>query len=258
MGRSLGYFDSDELDRPELNKCPDCECYFASEECPLCGKICPENFRAGNRAPVKKPKKKKNSTGRVQFIPWYHSWLFIIIMLFIQPVIGIILFFTSPYSAKAKITTAALVIGGGLLVTCAHFLVPLGIHFLLVDQLEPSFVNDEISREEYVGLCQSMSVADYHRDARNEGSYVTLDLVVESKVDTEGYVFYLCRGKAEDQQDLRILIMDCSVDKKTNYLEGDMIRVFGECSGVTDSMPGQSANGTAYPLLYMAYSDLIG
>ena len=59
MGRSLGYFDSDELDRPELNKCPDCECYFASEECPLCGKICPENFRAGNRAPVKKPKKKK-------------------------------------------------------------------------------------------------------------------------------------------------------------------------------------------------------
>ena len=115
MGRSLGYFDSDELDRPELNKCPDCECYFASEECPLCGKICPENFRAGNRAPVKKPKKKKNSSGRVQFIPWYHSWLFIIIMLFIQPVIGIILFFTSPYSAKAKITTAALVIGGGLL-----------------------------------------------------------------------------------------------------------------------------------------------
>ena len=68
MGRSLGYFDSEELDRPELNKCPDCECYFASEECPLCGKVCPEAFRAGNRAPVKK-KKHKNSSGRVQFIP---------------------------------------------------------------------------------------------------------------------------------------------------------------------------------------------
>ena len=34
MGRSLGYHDSDELDRPELNKCPDCECYFASEDLP--------------------------------------------------------------------------------------------------------------------------------------------------------------------------------------------------------------------------------
>ena len=31
MGRNLGYFDSDELDRPELNKCPECECYFATE-----------------------------------------------------------------------------------------------------------------------------------------------------------------------------------------------------------------------------------
>ena len=253
MGRSLGYFDSDELDRPELNKCPDCECYFASEECPLCGKICPENFRAGNRAPVKKPKKKKNSTGRVQFIPWYHTWWCILVVFLISRLAGVILFLTSPYSKKAKITVVALAVGFYLLAAA----LPFGVGFL-VEQFTPSLVNDDISRAEYVGLCQSMSVADYHRDARNEGSYVTLDLVVESKVDTEVYVFYLCRGKAEDQQDLWILIMDCSVDKKTNYLEGDMIRVFGECSGVTDSMPGQSANGTAYPLLYMAYSDLIG
>lgn len=258
MGRSLGYFDSDELDRPELNKCPDCECYFATEACPLCGKICPENFRAGNRAKVKKPKKRKNSSGRVQFIPWYHTWLFIIIMMFIQPVIGIILFFTSPYSAKAKITTAALVVVGGILVTGVHFLVPLGIHFFLADQFEPSFVNDEVSREEYVALCQSMSVEDYHRNARNQGNYVTMDLVVESKTDTGVYIFYLCKGKTEDQQNLRVLIMDCGVDQKTNYLVGDMIRVFGECSGVTDSMPDQTQDGTVYPLLYMAYSDLIG
>ena len=39
MGRMLGSFDpEDELDRPDLNKCPDCGCYFASDECPLCGK----------------------------------------------------------------------------------------------------------------------------------------------------------------------------------------------------------------------------
>ena len=256
MGRSLGYFDSDELDRPELNKCPDCECYFATEECPLCGKICPENFRAGNRAKVKKPKKRKNSSGRVQFIPWYHSWLFIIAMMFIQPVIGIILFFTSPYFAKAKITTAALVVAGGLVVTCAHVLVPLGVHFLLADQMNPSLVNDEISREEYVQLCQTMSMADYHRSAYNEGDYVTLDLVVESKTELEGYVFYLCKGMTDGDSNLKILVMDCSVDQKTNYLQGDMIRVYGECSGVVDYDIGLSEGGL--PCLYMAYSDLIG
>ena len=98
MGRDLGYFASEELDRPELNKCPDCECYFASEECPLCGKLCPEEMRAGNRAPVKKPKKQKNSSGRVQFIPWYHTWGFIALMMVVQPIIGLILFFTSPHS----------------------------------------------------------------------------------------------------------------------------------------------------------------
>ena len=102
MGRNLGYFDSDELDRPELNKCPDCECYFASEACPLCGRICPEEMRAGNRAKVKH-KKHRSSSGRVQFIPWYYSWWFIILVFSVSRLAGIILFATSPYSKKAKI-----------------------------------------------------------------------------------------------------------------------------------------------------------
>ena len=54
MGRMLGSFaDDTELDRPDLNKCPDCKCYFAGDTCPLCGKVCPEEMRAGNRKPVK-------------------------------------------------------------------------------------------------------------------------------------------------------------------------------------------------------------
>ena len=60
MGRMLGAFDDDvELDRPDLNKCPDCNCFFAGDNCPICGKVCPEHMRAGNRAPVKPQKKKK-------------------------------------------------------------------------------------------------------------------------------------------------------------------------------------------------------
>ena len=77
MGRMLGAFDDDvELDRPDLNKCPDCNCFFAGDNCPICGKVCPEHMRAGNRAPVKQQKKKKRSSGsgRVTFVEWYHSW----------------------------------------------------------------------------------------------------------------------------------------------------------------------------------------
>ena len=31
MGRMLGAHDSSELDRPDLNKCPDCRCFFAGD-----------------------------------------------------------------------------------------------------------------------------------------------------------------------------------------------------------------------------------
>ena len=83
MGRQLGTFlDEDELDRPDLNKCPDCGCFFAQDECPLCGKTCPEEMRAGNRKPPKKSRKKRTGSDRVVFVDWYHSWWFIILMLF--------------------------------------------------------------------------------------------------------------------------------------------------------------------------------
>ena len=245
MGRSLGYFDSDELDRPELNKCPDCECYFASEECPLCGKICPEAFRAGNRAPVKKPKKRKNSSGRVQFIAWYHSWWFIFIMFFVSRIAGLILFFTSPYSKKAKIIAAASVVGGYILLLALGS----GLLWSLMDQ---SLVNDDIPREEYEQLCEPMSVEDFYRDAYNEGNYVTLELVVKYPIKEGGETYYLCTDL--NGGDVEILLCDYSVEKKTNYIQGDMIRVYGECSG----MEVAGFTKEACPLLYMAYSKLIG
>ena len=248
MGRNLGYFDSDELDRPELNKCPDCECFFASEECPLCGKVCPEAFRAGNRAKVKPPKKRKNSSGRVQFISWYHSWVFIAVMMVVQPIIGIILFFTSPHSKKSKIIAASIVVGayvlGGLLIML--------INGLLLGLFEKSPVNDDISRTEYVALCETMSVEDYHRDAYNEGNYVTLELTVGPQIKADGETYYLCTDL--NGGDVKILLCDYSVEKQTNYMPGDMIRVWGECSGTVRS----GIAGDEIPLLYMAYSGLIG
>lgn len=255
MGRSLGYFDSDELDRPELNKCPDCECYFASEECPLCGKICPEAFRAGNRAPVKKPKKRKNSSGRVQFIAWYHSWWFIFIMFFVSRIAGLILFFTSPYSKKAKIIAAASVVGGYILLLALGS----GLLWSLMDQ---SLVNDDIPREEYVQLCEPMSVEDFYRYSGDAGRYVSMELtVVERCVERSGDVYdvgvtyYRCRDIHGGE--LVIYVQECTLDTSRQCLAGDMIRVYGESAG-TLSFWQSTTYTEALPCLYMAYYDIIG
>ena len=255
MGRSLGYFDSDELDRPELNKCPDCECYFASEECPLCGKICPEAFRAGNRAPVKKPKKRKNSSGRVQFIPWYHSWWFILIMFFVSRIAGLILFITSPYSKKAKIITAASVVGGYIL------LLALGSG-LLLHLFDQPLVNDDISRAEYVERCRDMTVEDFYRNANDLGQYVSLELTVvercvEQSIDVydTGSTYYRCKDL--NGGELIIYVLDCNLDKPLQFLPGDMIRVYGESGGMASFLRGNTYTDEC-PCLYMAYCELIG
>ena len=105
MGRMLGAFDNpQELDRPDLNKCPDCECFFAEETCPLCGKVCPEEMRAGNRKLAKKEKRRRgNSNGRVTFVEWYHSWWCIILATIFMAPLGIILMLTSPHRTLWKV-----------------------------------------------------------------------------------------------------------------------------------------------------------
>ena len=255
MGRNLGYFDSEELDRPELNKCPDCECYFASEECPLCGKICPEEMRAGNRAPVKKPKKKKNSSGRVQFIAWYHSWWFILIMMYLMPIAGIVLFVTSPHSKKSKIIAASIVVAAYLLILA----VGSGILMKLFDQ---PLVNDKISREEYVQLCEPMDVESFYRISGDMGRYVSMELTVvercvEQSIDVYdiGATYYRCRNL--NGGELIIYVQDCNLGKPLQFLPGDMIRVYGESAGTASYVQG-SAYTEALPCLYMAYCELIG
>ena len=113
MGRLLGSFaDEDELDRPDLNKCPDCECFFDGDECPICGKVCPEEYRAGNRKAVKKKRNKGGTQYRVTFIPWYHSWWFILLMMFFSPfsIAGIVLLLTSPHKKGMKILFVTLML----------------------------------------------------------------------------------------------------------------------------------------------------
>ena len=245
MGRDLGYFDSDELDRPELNKCPDCECYFATEACPLCGKICPEEMRAGHRARVKPPKKRSNSTGRVQFINWYHSWWFILLMLYFMPIVGIILFFTSPHSKKAKIIAVAVVLG--LYALSAGLLY--GWMWWMMNKAP---VNDDISRSAYTEQCEDMSVEEFYRAVPEKGRYVTLAVQVLER-HTEGEtVYYLCT--AQNGGSAKILLCDCNLEGQVNFLPGDLLRVYGESAG-TMPVYFDDGGGALYPCLYMAYAE---
>ena len=146
MGRFLGAYDGEEIDRPDLNKCPDCGCFFAADNCPLCGKTCPEEFRAGNRKPVKKKKTKGNSSSRtVTFMEWYHSWWVIILALIFFPIMGIILLLTSPHKKSLKIGFAAAAVAWGII---SYF--GLGNIIGKITGMLDKPVDNTLSREEYM------------------------------------------------------------------------------------------------------------
>ena len=230
MGRQLGAFDPDNnIDRPDLNKCPDCECFFAGDNCPLCGKECPEEMRAGNRKPVKQDKRRSSGSGRVTFIEWYHSWWFIVLMSFFSPIIGAVLLFTSPHKKKAKITFVALAI--------LYFLLQM-YGFGLISGIVNLFdkpVDTSLSREEYIAVCETVGVEDYYRRVGSyEEKFVTMTLTVVERTENMDYssekynTYYIC---SDGEGKFEILVRDCSQDGLRNYIPGDVITVYGEGAG---------------------------
>ena len=253
MGRQLGTFlDDDELDRPDLNKCPDCRCFFAERYCPLCGKECPEEFRAGNRKPVRH-KRRRNSggNGRVTFIEWYHSWWFIILMLFMMPIVGIILLFTSPHSKRAKITVIAI----GLAYT---ILSSFGFWISGITSILNKPVNTRMSREEYIAACEQVDVEEFYRSPdRYLSEYTTMTVTVVGKViDSEAYygngkypTYYVCRNA---EGTCEILIRACLQDGNYNLIMGDTVTVYGESEGYV-SIYGTDGKLYGAPCLNVAY-----
>lgn len=251
MGRPLGAYDSDELDRPDLNKCPDCGCFFASECCPLCGKPCPPEMQAGNRAAVKVKKRRANGSGRVTFVDWYHSWWFIILMLFVFPIAGIVLLVTSPHKRGTKIAVAA----GGAAV---WFLSTFGFHILfgLMNLWAPPPVDTSLTKGEYLIACEVMTPEEFYRNAGTlKGEFVQLTLTVEEAMpqehDSSKYnVYYLCRDP--NGGEFRLLIRDCVQDTPQNLLPGDRITVWGEGAGTVQVYDSEGFGYTA-PCLNVAY-----
>ncbi len=258
MGADLGFFAEDrERDFPELNKCPDCETFFADVNCPLCGKECPEEFRAGNRKQVKQKKRRRASgNGRVQFVPWYHTVWFIVAMLIIQPVIGLILTWTGVWKTHWKVIVTLLVILPYIL------LVASGIIFAFVDSFVETTppINLELSEPDYRAACTVVDAeALYRQSNRQKGSYVRMDLTVAEVSSTYYYdsddVYmeanvYLCHVQ-DGERMLEFFVVDYRQENQTRLAVGDKIAVFGEVAGEIED--GDLA---LRPAIYARFIDL--
>lgn len=254
MGRLLGSFaDREELDRPDLNKCPDCKCFFGGDNCPICGKPCPEEMRAGNRKPVKPPKRSRGGSGRVTFVDWYHSWWFMAIIMLIFPLAGIVLLVTSPHEKWKKLTAGAVAVVYFIFSTIGFG----GIISGLTDIFDRP-VDTSLSREEYVAACRTVNAEELYRSSdlyKDEFVTLTLKVVDRATSVNEDYdtdkVYYIC--EAEGGSDFKIVIRDCIIDTPQKFITGDVVTIYGECDGECSAYDStyDPING---PLVNVAYA----
>jgi len=257
MGRLLGsHADDRELDRPDLNKCPDCDCYFAGDYCPLCGKEPPENMRAGNRPSVKPTKWKRNTGSRtVMFVNWYHSWWFIILMMVFAPLAGFVLLITSPHEKWKKILFGVIL---AVYMMGPVFGYGIGRVVSSITELWNSPVDDSIPKEEYIAKCMPVSAEQFYRKSNSyEDQFVCVKLRIVTKVTyldgyhTErDYVCYLC--EAENGSEYKIVVRDCLVEDQQRFIPGDIITVYGEGAEECE-VHDSDYNYTTAPCLKMAY-----
>lgn len=262
MGRMLGAFDNDEeLDRPDLNKCPDCRCFFADDVCPLCGAVCPEEMRAGNRKPVRKSRRKHGGPQyRHASLDWYHRWWFIILMMFVSPmsIVGIVLLLTSPRRVSTKVIALVILAAYLVLSTFGISGIVQGISNLFGEPVDRS-----LSESEYITVCEQVSPSDYYRAPRDyKGAYVAMNLtvgqrVVDAEASSRGgeYVtYYVCY---DESARFSILVRDCRANMTPALMSGDMITVYGEGA---DSASFYDAGLTVHdgPVVNAAFIAVIG
>ena len=225
MGKFLGSHTGEELDRPDLNN-----------NCPLCGKMCPEEMRAGNRKPIKKPQERNSNAGRVTFVPWYHSWWFIILSFFIfSPIVALVLLLTSPHKKSHKITAVILV---GVWVIIVPLVLTL-VFPLITNLFEPPLVDGSMEIDDYLSSATKVTPEEYYR--LPESYYdknVIIELKVISKLSVSDYqdvydyntiTYFLCEDANNDN--VTILVRDCLLEGYKNPLPGDVIKVYGKAAG---------------------------
>ncbi len=258
MGANLGFFAEDrERDFPELNKCPDCETFFADANCPICGKECPQEFRAGNRKPIKQKKHRRSSgNGRVQFVPWYHSVWFIVLMMFVQPIVGFILIWTGVWKTHWKIIVTVAILLPYIVMAIFGIIVQITGR-LHVPTNRP--VNTSITEEEYRTRCEAVDVEHLYRysnDMVGEYVRVTATIVhIETSVDVYEHTAYVCKAE-KDGKTWDFIMLDYRVaDSAINFVKGDTVTFYGEVYNTETFY--WNGGSTKAPWIACLYADLI-
>ncbi len=227
----------DERDFPELNKCPECETFFAEPTCPICGKLCPEEMRAGNRKRIKENKHHRSEThgsGRVRFVPWYFTTWFIILMLVVQPLIGLILTWAGYWKKKWKILATVLLILPYVLTFLLGGVAGIIISFL--SHTSPP-VDVDMPQAEYMALCEELPAETIYREANARlGEHVKITLTVDGiwedewSYEADYPIYYECSAEVEGRTWV-FLIHDYRQGDPVNLTVGDTITVWGQIGG---------------------------
>ena len=258
MSADLGFFAEDRSrDFPELNKCPNCETFFADECCPLCGKECPEEFRAGNRKPIKQKKYRRPAgNGRVQFVPWYHTVWFIVLMLIVQPIVGLILTWTGVWKTHWKVIVTLLVVLPYILMAV------FGIVAAITDELHMREIpiNLELTNEDYRASCAKPDAEALYRNSnQNVGEYVSMDLTVVEFSSTYYYTSDIVYMEAnvyhcnvdQGERILEFFVVDYRQENQERLAIGDKITIWGEVAGEIEA--GESVSR---PTIYARFIDI--
>ena len=95
-------------------------------------------------------------------------------------------------------------------------------------------VDTSLSKEDYIASCEEMSAESFYRAAdASEDKFLCIKLKVIERVEyvddfynSSRDAYYLC--EAPEGSSYKIIVRDCLIDSKQNFIGGDVITIYGE------------------------------
>ena len=174
-------------------------------------------------------------------------------MMIFSKILSIVLIITSPHEKWKK--TVAISIAAVLI---AVSYIGIGGIISRVSDIFEQPVNDKISRNEYIAICEDITPEQFYRSADGyDGDYVKVRVKIESQVtyideyyNDKNDACYLC--ESVDGSEFKFVVRDCLLENQQRFIPGDVITIYGEGAGECEFYYGDYEFFTAM-CLNMAY-----